>query len=64
MRFFFPSITKDECITKDNEREVKVENLQTLELVVKFCFDFYFKLFFDIKVKHLILDAPYHILTG
>ena len=24
----------------------------------------YFKLFFDIKVRHLIVDAPYHILTS
>ena len=40
------------------------ENLKTLELLVRFCLDFYFKLFFDIKVKHHIVDAPYHILTG
>ena len=24
----------------------------------------YFKLFFDIKVRHLLVDAPYHILTS
>ena len=39
------------------------ENLKTHNLLVRFCLDFYLKLFFDIKVKHHIMDAPYHILT-
>ena len=37
---------------------------QTHELLVRLCLDFYFKLFFDIKVKHHMVAAPYHILTG
>jgi hypothetical protein len=40
------------------------QSLRTLEVLVKFCLQFYFKIYFDIKVKHLIVDAPYHILTG
>jgi hypothetical protein len=38
-------------------------NLKILELLVKFCLVYYFKLYFDIKVKHHLEDAPYHILT-
>ena len=38
--------------------------LRTLEVLVKFCLTYYFKLYFDMKVKHLIEDAPYHILTS
>ena len=33
-------------------------------MLVKFCLESYFKLYFDIKVKHMIVDAPYHILTS
>jgi len=40
------------------------ENLKTLELLVNFCLDYYFKLYFNIKVRHHIVDAPYHILTA
>ena len=40
------------------------QNLRTLEILVKFCLQFYFKIYFDIKVKHHIVDAPYHILTA
>lgn len=40
------------------------ENLKTLELLVNFCLDYYFKLYFNIKVRHYIADAPYHILTA
>ena len=39
-------------------------NLKVLEMLVKFFLEWYFKLYFNIKVKHLILDAPLHILTG
>ena len=39
-------------------------DLKVLELLVKFCIEWYFKIYFDIKVKHLIVDAPYHILTS
>ena len=37
---------------------------QLLELLVRFFINFNFKLYFDIKVKHLIVDAPRHILTS
>ena len=40
------------------------KNLKMLEMLAKFCLQHYFKLFYDIKVKHLIQDAPYHILTS
>lgn len=33
-------------------------------MLVKFCLEWYFNLYFDMKVKHLIVDAPYHILTS
>lgn len=39
-------------------------NLKVLEMLVRFCIQWYFKLYFDIKVKHFIVDAPYHILTS
>ena len=39
-------------------------NLKVLELLANFCLQYYFKLYFEIKVKHLIEDAPYHILTS
>ena len=35
-------------------------NLRVLESLVKFCLQFYFKIYF---VRHLIVDAPYHVLT-
>ena len=35
-----------------------------LELLARFFINFYFKLYFDIKVKHLLIDAPRHILTS
>ena len=38
-------------------------NLKVLELLVKFCLEYYFKIYFDLKVKHDLVDAPYHILT-
>ena len=42
---------------------LKGQSLKTLETLVKFCIDFYFKMFYEIKVKALIVDAPHHILT-
>ena len=39
-------------------------SLRTLETLVKFCIQFYFKMYFDIKVHHMIVDAPYHVLTS
>ena len=38
--------------------------LKILESLVKFCLQFYFKIYFDVKVRHLIVDTPYHVLTG
>ena len=40
-----------------------VEDVKVLETLVKFCLQMYFKLNFDIKVKHSLVDAPHHILT-
>ena len=40
------------------------KSLKVLEILVKFCLEYYFKIYFDMKVKHLIVDAPYHILTS
>ena len=37
---------------------------KTLELLVKFCLEYYFNLYFDMKVKHFIVDSPFHILTS
>ena len=39
-------------------------DLKILEMLVKFIMEWYFKIYFDIKVKHWIVDAPYHILTS
>ncbi|XP_065647557.1 uncharacterized protein LOC136077054 [Hydra vulgaris] len=39
------------------------QNLKNLELLVLFCLQFYFKLFFDIKVKDRLEDASNHILS-
>lgn len=39
------------------------QHLVDLEVLVKFCLQSYFKLYFDIKVKHKLEDAPHHILT-
>ena len=36
---------------------------KNLELLVKFCLQSYFKLYFDIKVKHHLIHGPYHVLT-
>ena len=38
--------------------------LKILESLVKFCLQFYFQLYYNIKVRHLIVDAPYHVLTS
>jgi hypothetical protein len=38
--------------------------LRVLEVLMKFCMQYYFKLYFDMKVRHFIKDAPYHILTS
>jgi len=39
-------------------------DLKVLELLVTFCVRYYFKIYYDVKVKHSIADAPYHILTS
>ncbi|KAG0703609.1 hypothetical protein GWK47_024829 [Chionoecetes opilio] len=37
--------------------------LNTLEILVKYCLQVYFKLYYDIKVHHRLEDGPKHILT-
>ena len=38
--------------------------MRALGSLVKFCLQYYFKIYFDVKVRHFIVDAPYHVLTG
>ena len=38
-------------------------DFQVLKTLVKFCLEMYFKMYFDIKVKHNLVDAPLHIIT-
>ena len=38
-------------------------DFKVLETLVRFCLEMHLKIFFDIKVKHSLVDAPYHILT-
>ena len=38
--------------------------LRVMKIIVRFCLTHYSKLIFDVKVKHYIEDAPYHILTS
>ena len=38
-------------------------NFKVLETLVKFCLEMYFKIYFDIKVNHNVVDAPHHIIT-
>ena len=40
------------------------KTLENFELIVKFVLQSYFKLYFDIKVKHRLADGPGHILTA
>ena len=35
---------------------------KNLKVLVKFCVESYFKMYFDIKVKHHLIHGPYHIL--
>ncbi|KAG0722390.1 hypothetical protein GWK47_006057 [Chionoecetes opilio] len=39
------------------------KELNTLEILVKYCLQVYFKLYYDIKVHHRLEDGPKHILT-
>ncbi|KAG0702586.1 hypothetical protein GWK47_025063 [Chionoecetes opilio] len=39
------------------------KELNTLEFLVKYCLQVYFKLYYDIKVHHRLEDGPKHILT-
>ena len=45
------------------KHNLRGKELRTLRMLVTFCIQFYFKLYFDIKVKHNLTDAPFHILT-
>ena len=40
------------------------KNARLLEQLARFFINYYFKLYFDIKVRHRIIDAPRHILTS
>ena len=40
------------------------ETLRKFEVIVQFVIQSYFKLYFDIKVKNSLVDAPRHILTA
>ena len=46
------------------KHNLKGKDLKTLKILVTFCLQFYFKLYFDIKVKHRLTDAPYHIFSS
>lgn len=50
--------------TKRRKHGLSGKPLKILESLVKFCLQFYFKMYFDIKVRHLIIDAPHHVLTS
>ena len=39
------------------------KELEILKTIVEFCVNFYFKMYFDIKVKHTLIYGPEHILT-
>ncbi|KAG0712866.1 hypothetical protein GWK47_017453 [Chionoecetes opilio] len=39
------------------------QKLNTLEILVKYCLQVYFKLYYDIKVHHRLEGGPKHILT-
>ncbi|KAF0297732.1 hypothetical protein FJT64_004840 [Amphibalanus amphitrite] len=48
---------------RTRKHNVTGKDLKVLKILVNFCLQVYFKIYFDIKVKHSIQDAPYHILT-
>ncbi|KAG0712949.1 hypothetical protein GWK47_017312 [Chionoecetes opilio] len=45
------------------KHELTGKELNTLEILVKYCLQVYFKLYYDIKVHHRLEDGPKHILT-
>ena len=46
-----------------SEHTFKGETLRKLRMIVNFVCNVYFPMFFEIKVKHSILDGPEHIVT-
>ena len=38
--------------------------MEAFKLIIKFVLQSYFKLYFDIKVKHKLVDGPNHIITS
>ena len=40
------------------------EVLRVLEVLVRFCIDVYFKLYYDIKVKHHVKDSSFHLVSA
>ncbi|KAG0719647.1 hypothetical protein GWK47_050060 [Chionoecetes opilio] len=47
----------------DQKAGLTGKKLNTLEILVKYCPQVYFKLYYDIKVHHRLEDGPKHILT-
>ena len=39
------------------------KDLNTLEVLIKYCLQVYFKLYYDIKAHHRLEDGPKHVLT-
>lgn len=39
------------------------KKFKVLKVLVRFCLEYYFKLYY-MKVKHYLVDASYHILTS
>ena len=46
-----------------SKHDLSNKSSENLEFLVLFCLQFYFKLFFDIKVKNKLEDDSYHILS-
>ena len=46
-----------------SKHDLSGKQLEDLEILVRFSLESYFKLFFYIKVKDRLEDAPHHILT-
>ena len=40
------------------------DTLKTFELIIQFVLQSYFKLYFDIKVKHSLVDGPNYVVSA
>ncbi|KAG0715584.1 hypothetical protein GWK47_011629 [Chionoecetes opilio] len=45
----------------DQKARTDWQRTDTLEILVKYCLQVYFKLYYDIKVHHRLEDGPKHI---